>query len=227
MGTGPAIRAAPLVVYDTSSAGPPARLEGRFLNIFPPGEGGGRNVLEIVQLSNPGTRTRIADSLRPVWQVTLPPGADGWVAGEGNLPADAVRLAGDTVKVFAPIWPGAPRYTSYQYVLGGRAARILVDQWTGQLGLLVGDTGAVVTGGDLQALGVHDVEGRRFASYRGGPLEAGTEVRVKFGGPITAEQLVPYIAGAAGLALAWGLWVALRRSSPPDPLSLRERGNPD
>lgn len=206
-------QAAPIAVYDTTTAGPPIRLEGRFFNLFQPGEGGGRRMLEIVQVSNPGDRTRIApDTANPVWKVVLPSGATGWGAGEGNLDPEGIRLAGDTVKVFAPIWPGTTRYASYQYALTGRTVRIPLDQWTGQLGLLLEDTTAVVSGALLTSLGVHEVEGRRFASYRGGPLEAGSELLVTFSrGPLTAEQLVPYVAGAAALVLAWGLWVAMRR----------------
>jgi hypothetical protein len=206
-------RAEPIVVYDTTTAGPPIRLEGRFFNLFQSGDGGGRRMLEIVQVSNPGDRTRVApDTANPVWKIVLPRGATGWGAGEGNLDPEGIRLAGDTVKVFAPIWPGTTRYASYQYALTGRAVRIPLDQWTGQLGLLLEDTTAVVSGALLTSLGVNEVEGRRFASYRGGPFEAGSELLVTFSrGPLKAEQLVPYVAGAAALVLAWGLWVALRK----------------
>lgn len=201
-----------LVVYDTTSGGPDIRLEGRFFTLFRPGARGGATMLEILALVNPGTRTRIApDSLHPVWQGVLPPGAGGVQVGEGNLSPEAIQVVGDTVRVFAAIWPGTSRYTSLQYVLSGTTLRIPLDQRTGSVSLLVEDTNAVVSGVPLASLGVNEVQGSRFASYRGGPLDAGSEIRLALSrGPLRAEQLVPYVAVAAALALGWGLWVAMR-----------------
>lgn len=205
--------AEPLVVYDTTAAGPPLRLERRLVTLFRSGARGGRDVLELLEISNPGTRTRIApDSLSPVWTVALPPGAAGWEAGEGDLSPEAVWLRDGSVRVFAPIWPGAPRQTSYRYSVGGSTVIIPLDQRTEELDLLVEDSTAQLTGAPFDSLGTYEIEGRGFAAYRAGPLDAGSAVTVTFSrGPIRAEHFVPYIAGVAALALAWGLWVALKR----------------
>jgi hypothetical protein len=207
------VEAEPLVVYDTTAAGPPVRLERRLLTLFQPGNVGARTVRELLEISNPGNQTRIAsDSLNPVWKVVLPAGATALEVGEGDIAPETIWLRGDTVKVFAPIWPGAPRWTLLRYDLTGSTARISLDQWTGVLGLLVEDTTAVLSGVRVDSLGIHELDGRRFASYRAGPLEAGSELIVAFSrGTLRVEQLVPYVTGAAVLALAWGLWVALKR----------------
>lgn len=207
------VSAQPVVVYDTTVAGPPMRLDQRLVTLFRRGGSGGRDVRELVQISNPGSHTRIApDRLHPVWTIALPSGATSLEIGEGDIAPEAIWLERDTLKVFAPIWPGAPRQTLFRYNLSGSTVRVPVDQWTGVMGLLVEDTTAVLSGARLDSLGIHEIEGRRFAAYRAAPIEAGSEVRVAFSGAaLRAEQLVPYIAGAAALALAWGLWVALKR----------------
>jgi hypothetical protein len=172
-----------------------------------------REVLELIEIENPGTRTRIApDTLTPVWTVRLPAGAAGWQVGEGDLSPAALALAGDTVKVFAPIWPGGVRAISYHYTLVGSDFRIRLDQRTEEFDLLLEDTTGVAAGARFDTLGTYEIDGRRFAAYRTGPLEAGTEITIALSSPpLAPEQLVPYIAAAAALVLAWGLWVALRR----------------
>ncbi|HEV8264073.1 MAG TPA: hypothetical protein VGQ06_03920 [Gemmatimonadales bacterium] len=217
------VDASPLLVYDTTTAGPPMRIERRLVTLFQARGRDGRAVIDVVEVSNPGTRTRVApDSLRPVWTLRLPAGARGWALDAGNLVPEAIRVRGDTVKVFAPIWPGAPLRMSQRYALSGSTVRVPLDQWTGELGLLVEDTTAAIAGPLVQSLGVQEFEGHRFAAYRGGAIEAGAEVRVAFGpGRLKAEDLLPYAVAALALALGSGLWIALRRkpsSSPKAPV---------
>lgn len=205
----------PVVVYDTTIAGPAIRLERRLLTLFSGGERGGRNVLELIEITNPGKRTRIApDSLSPVWALVLPAGASGWEAGEGDVSPHALWLDHDSVKVFAPIPPGVPRQLSYQYAIGGSSVRVPVAQWTKELDFLLQDSTATLSGAAFDSLGMYELEGRRFAAFRAGPLEAGAAVTVTFSrGPLRAEQLVPFVVGFAVIVLAWGLWVALRRET--------------
>lgn len=216
-----------LVVYDTSSGGPPLRLERRLVVVTRAEPRGGLIVQEMIEVSNPDSRTRIpAGGTSPVWRLTLPGGATAWAPREGDVAPEAFQVSGDTLRVFAPIWPGWPLRTSYEYALAGRAARVPIDQWTGELNLLVQDTAAHISGLRLDALGVHDLRGGRFAAYRAGPLDAGAELQVTLSrGAFRAEQLLPYLVGAVAVALAWGLWVGLKRRSPARAgVAVRDRG---
>lgn len=207
----------PIVVYDTTASGPAMRLERRLVAVFrATAPSGGRmqiGVQEMVEVVNPGERTRIAtDTTNPVWAMRLPEGVGNWTFAAGDVTSEAVWFDDHTLKVFAPIWPGAPLRASYRYTLGSRELRVPVDQWTGELNLLVEDTSAELGGVALQSLGTHELEGRRFVAYRAGPLEAGAEIRVTLPrGPVTPEDLLPYVIAGAALALAAGLWFALRR----------------
>jgi hypothetical protein len=69
-----------------------------------------------------------------------------------------------------------------------------------------------VTAPGLTALPVQDLEGRRFARYRVAGIAAGAEVVIGLpASGLRPQRLVPWIVGAAALALAIGLVIALRK----------------
>src|SRR5205814_1473173 len=95
-----------LLVYDTTAAGPPLAIGIRHV-VITRGDAGQRRVLDIYQVQNPGRATRVgADSLAPVWSAQLPAGVTSAQAGEGDIPANAVRFTGGRVSVAAPFPPG-------------------------------------------------------------------------------------------------------------------------
>lgn len=206
-----------IVVFDTSSTGPPVRILRRLVTIGRAKQDGARDVLEIVELQNPGRATRVAaDSLRPTWVGTIPSAAVQFQVGQGDFSPDAVALRADSILVFGPIQPEAMRQLSVGYVLPGsvRTVPIPIDQPTGELDLLIEDTLTTVAGPALHAGGVQRIESRTFARYATDSLPAGTPVILTFPrSGFRVERLVPFLVGAVALALGAGLWVALRR--PP------------
>jgi hypothetical protein len=224
LGAGSRLAADPIVVYDTTSSGA-MRLEQRLFAVFRATRGaGGRAqvvVQEMVEVANAGERTRVAtDTTNPVWTMRLPQGVAEWSLAGGDITPEAVWLHADTIKVFAPVWPDAPLRASYRYAIAAGEMRVPIDQWTGELTVLVEDTLAVLAGVPLQSLGTRELEGQRFAAYRAGPLASGSEIRITLPrGPLAPEDLLPYVIAGAGVALVAGLWFALRRrpvSIPPE-----------
>ena len=204
-----------LYVYDTSSAGPAVRVARRLVTVAKLKRDGSRDVLELVELENPGPATRVAaDTLRPTWAGAIPAMAIQFQVGQGDLSARAVTLQGDSVAVFGPIPPGERKQLSYSYVLPATARRVdlPIDQPTEEVDLLLEDTAAVVRATRLDSLGIEAIEGRRFARYRTPALSAGAPLAIAFSArPLGADALVPVIVALAGLALAIGFVVALRR----------------
>ena len=212
----PAAELAPLVVYDTTSRGPPVFVLQRVLTIARPKDNGTRDVLEIVRLHNPGAATLVsADTLRPVWTGALPHEAIQWQVGESDVSAQTVVRRGDTVAVLAPLAPGeAGKQISYGYVLPADVTTfyVPVDQPTGELDFLIEDTAAVVTAPALQRLGVDSIEGRWFARYRTGPLAAGVVVSIDLPeGRFRPQRLLPVVVALVAVVLGAGLVFALRR----------------
>src|SRR5207253_935909 len=87
-----------------------------------------------------------------------------------------------------------------------------IDQTTHEVNLLVEDTAAVVRAPGLESLGVQEVDKRRFAAYRAGPLAAGDKVEIVLPQKFRAQMVLPYVIAilAAGmvLALVWS-WFSL------------------
>ncbi len=214
----PAATLSPLYVYDTSSVGP-VRLARRVVTIARQRRDGAHAVLELLDLENPGWRTRIAaDTLRPTWAGALPTAALQLQLGQGDLSPEAVTRRGDSVVVFAPIPPVARKQLSYAYVLPAdlRGLSLPIDQPTGELDLLLEDTAAVVRAAALDSLGIEELQGRRFARYQMRAVAAGTYLAIALPAARARPQaLVPLIVAVAALVLAVAFVVALRRKPAP------------
>jgi hypothetical protein len=212
---GRATTADTLVVYDTTSRGPAVQLRRRLVTVARPKPDGARDVLEILELENPGRTTRVAaDSLHPTWVGAIPPAALQFQAGSGDFSVDAVGRQGDRVVVFGPIQPDGGRQLSYGYVVP-RSVRTLtlpIDQPTAELDLLIEDTLAAVSAPSLEPGGVEQIENRMFSRYRAGPLAAGAPVAIAFSAaPFRPERLLPVLVGMLAIVMGVGLWIALKK----------------
>lgn len=207
----------PIEVYDTTSAGPRPRLLRRLVSLARLGEGGDPSwdVLDVSQIENTGSATLVApDSLHPTWGLALPRQAIQLQAGEGDVSPAAIRRQGDSLVVLGAVAPGAPRQVGAVYKLPGGVTTVdlPIDQTVGQLELMVEGEGVGARAPGLEALGVEDVEGRRFARFRASALQAGATVTIVLPrAPLGPQALVPVVVGIAALALAGGLWFAFRR----------------
>ena len=210
-----AVNVAPLTVYDTSATGPAVRVARRVITIARPQRDGTRDVLELVELENPGIATRVApDSAHPVWAGAIPSRGIQFQVGQGDVSPQAVARTGDAVAVFAPLPPGEPKQLTYTYVLPADADRVAIplDQPTKEVDLLVEDTTSTVAAPGVEALGVDAVERRRFARYRvSAPVIPAQVVVTLPHGPFHVQQLVPVVVGVLALALIVGFLIALRR----------------
>lgn len=209
----PAVHVEDLVVFRTTTDGPPIRLARRLATVARAGEDGSREVLEILELENTGYTTRITrDTLQPTWAGRVPDNAGQLQGGQGDISPDAVIFRNDSVQVLGPIPPGAGKQLSYGYSLpaGTRSLVLPIDQLTVEVNLLVEDTNAHVNAPGVQPLGVNEIEQRRFAAYKAGPLQPGDRVEISLpSAGFRPQAVLPYVIGvlAAGMvaALIWAL----------------------
>lgn len=221
----PAVQVEDLVVYHTSKQTPPIQLARRLVTLAAPGTEGTREVLEILELENAGLTTRITDdTLVPTWAGAIPAIALEFKGGQGDISPEAMLRRGDSVLVLGPIPPGQAKQLSYGYVLpaGSGTVALPIDQPTRELNLLIEDTSAAVVAPSVESLGVQEVEQRRFAAYRAGPLAPGDRVTIALpSGPFRPQTLLPYVIGMLAAAMLAALVWALRRkplaSAPPAP----------
>lgn len=207
-----------LVVYDTSSSGPALRLVRRLLTVARFQERDGAfAALEAWHVQNPGQTARVAsDTTNPVWSITLPGGVTDFQVRDGDVSPEAVVRRGDRAAVFGTIAPGAARQilVTYGFSATTRQVAVPVDQWTGQMELLVegGDAGA--TGPALQRLEPETVEGRTFQHFRADQPDVGAVFVITLpaaaAGAQTALPFIVAIVAIVVLLLAGGLYVAFR-----------------
>lgn len=174
----------PLLVYDTSSSGPPIELAQRNVVVRSPDEDGSRRIVELWVLANRGTRTRItSDTSQPVWEGAIPRGAVQFEVGEADVNPETVTRRGDRVAVLSPITPGERQVLlGYELPRSERELAIPLDQPIGRLTVLLEDTAATVTGGRLSFAGVETLGDLFLRQYSAEAVAAGTDVRVRFQG---------------------------------------------
>ncbi len=211
----PAVHVEDILTFPASRTGPPLRLPRRLATISTATADGSREVLEILELENPGQATRITDdTLVPTWAGRLPERAGQYRAGQGDVSPEAMRFRTDSVLIYAPIPPGPAKQLSYDYTLaaGARTFVMPIDQPTVEVNLLVEDTAALVIAPKLESFGVKEIEGRRFAAYRAGPLAAGERVEIRLPpGKFRAQALLPYVIAVVAAGMLVVLVWALRR----------------
>jgi hypothetical protein len=201
-----------LAVYDTSSAGAPLDVAVRHLVISAAGEDGSRDVLDIVQVANPGTTTMVARGGAPTFRMLLPPGIEAFRVGEGDVPPEAVRRSGDTMAVRAPFPPGLKQVVAMYVVPNGiRTLTVPIDQPTGRLEVLVEDTRANASGAALEGGDPLQLQGRTFRHFSSARVVRGETATITFGAPESHRNLAWLAIVFSALLLASGGWLAARR----------------
>jgi hypothetical protein len=201
-----------IIAYDTSSTAP-ISVEARHLVVSRPGDDGSRNILDLIVLKNAGQRTRIAaDSSRPTWIGSLPPGTMGMELGESDVSPDAVSRQGDALIVTAPIAPGEKQLTLEYLVPGGhQVLELRFTEPIPMLNVLAEEADAVVSGGTLVFADSQTLQGRSFRRWTGAGTAGGHLRIVLPGGPRTPEWILSALVAAVALALAVAAWRQLTR----------------
>ena len=205
-----------LAVYDTASAGAPLDVAVRHLVIAAPSGDGSRDVLDIVQVGNPGPTTRVPrDSTTPTWHMKLPRGIESFQVGEGEVPTSSVVRTGDSILVTAPFPPGLKQVV-VQYVVPRDLGtlRVPLDQPTQRLELLVEDSTVSASGADLLAADPLTIQGRRFRRFSASNIPVGETAVITFGGTSTRNLGWLAVALSAVLLGAGGYLAAQRRRAP-------------
>jgi len=202
-----------LPVFDTSSAGAPLDVAVRHVVVSAPDRAdGSRDVLDIVQVANPGTTTRVSRDSAPTWRMQLPRGIESFRVGEGDVPSDGVRRVGDSLLVRAPFPPGVKQVVGiYVVPQGMRTLRVPIDQPTAQLEVLVEDSLANASGAALAAANPLRLEGRTFRHFSSTRVVRGEMAEITFGVAGGGRNLAWMAIALSALLLASGGYLAARR----------------
>lgn len=170
---------AELVVHDTTSGPVPVRARARHVVFSAPGDEKRRIILEVYELSNDSTVTRVAaGDTGVVWEGVLLDGARSARIGQTDFSGGAVRFEHGRARLSAPFAPGLKQFSySYDVPVDAEYA-FMVDGPTDVLEVLVEDALGRADGAGLASAGPTTTGGRTFARFIAQDVPAGAVVRV-------------------------------------------------
>ncbi|MEX2111425.1 MAG: hypothetical protein WD802_12525 [Gemmatimonadaceae bacterium] len=162
-------RAGEIAVFDTTSHRVPISIRGHHLVISAVDTRALRSVVEVFELSNDSSVTRIAASLRPegaTWRTSILPSASDFRVAQGDIPTDAVTYANGLVTVFAPIAPGVKQISfSYSLPASSFPLRLPLEGRTDVYEILIEDQTGSATAPNMNEVDPVSVEGRSFRRF--------------------------------------------------------------
>lgn len=212
--TARAVDDAQLAVFDTTSAPIPIHVRGRHIVVAASQEDGKREIVEVYELANDSSVTRVAAGQAPVWSAVLPDGATDIRVGQSDLSEDAIRTDSGRVSVYAPLAPGI-KQLSYAYRLETRSfpLSLPVEGEAAVLEVLLEEPNAMARAPGLQRVDPVTVESRTFNRFLAQEVAQGGVLRIDVANALRPARRAWLAAMVAALAAAMML-VLLRAAHP-------------
>jgi hypothetical protein len=206
---------ADVIVYDTSTDASRLAVQGRHMVVSTP-RAGRREVAEIFELENPGTRTVVArDSITPIWWTAIPAQAESASVAPGDVSAATVTFKAGRAELYAPMSPGV-RQVALTYLLDAESFPLSVplQRKAALLEVLLEEPRASVEGARLTEVAPATIEGRQFRRFLAQDAEANAVMRVTAPEPVqrTRRGLAWLGVGTAAVMLiAAMIWLNRNR----------------
>lgn len=216
----PAVRGgmAEILVYDTTSTPIPITVRGRHVIVTAPDSATAatRTIVEVYELTNDSSLTRVAGRDGFTFDAPLPPGITTISGGEGDVSSDAIRAVDGRVRVSAPLAPG-PKQFSFFYQVPATADPLafLVEQPVPAVEVLVEDPRGGVSGAGLTEVTPVQVDGRPLKRFLAQDVAPGTFTVTAPGPAGEARGLrVMLVVTAVGAAMLLAMGMAFMRKGP-------------
>lgn len=160
---------AEITVFDTTSRHVPISVRGHHLVISAVDANAMRSVVEVYDLVNDSSVTKVANGngiAQAVWSAPLLPGATGATAREGDFPTAAISVADGRVSLYAPFAPGL-KQLGIDYSLPAKQfpLEIPVIYPTGILEVMLEEKSGTAKGAGLKEVDPVNVEQRSFRRF--------------------------------------------------------------
>lgn len=204
--------AADIVVYDTTTKDIPISIRGRHLVFSTAGPNSRRVVMEIFELSNDTTVTRVSprSDSPPTWRTMLPASALEPRISSGDIPAEAVHFEGGELRVVAPFPPGVRQLAfTYSLPVGEFPLSVPFTTDTDMLEVLIEEPAGTARGAQLAEVDAVAVDGRNFRRFLAQDVGTGAVTIIDI--PRASSRLDPrYVAGLTLLIGGTMLFVLAR-----------------
>ena len=205
-----------IAVFDTTSGPIPTSLRGHHVVVSAVDENARRSVMEVYDLSNDTSVTRVASGDAPenaTWRAHLTPGASDFRVSQGDISAAAVTFVNGAVNVFAPIAPGI-KQLSFSYSLPAKAfpLKLPLEKKTGVYEIMIEEQAGSVTGPHLKEVDPVTVEERNFRRFLASDMPENSVAVIDLPAPLPARSIDPRYLVAITLLLGGSMVVALARA---------------
>lgn len=209
-------RAGEITVFDTTSGNVPISIRGHHVVISAVDARAQRSVVEVFELSNDTSVTRVAASERPegaTWAAHLLPAATNFRVTQGDVPADAVAFANGRANVFAPLAPGVKQVSfSYSVPASLFPLRLPLQARTDVYEVLIEDETGSVTGPKIKEMDPVTVEARSFRRFLGSDIPENTITVIDLPPAAASRAVDPRYMVALTLLIGGAMILALARA---------------
>jgi hypothetical protein len=204
-----------ITVFDTTSGHVPITLQGHHVVVSAVDANARRTVVEVYDLSNDSSVTRIAAGDKPenaTYTVHLNRGAADFRVSQGDISEGAVSYANGVVSVFAPIAPGV-KQLSFTYTLPAKAfpLRLPLEMKTGVYEILIEEKAGTVTGPHVKEVDPVTVEERDFRRFLATDMPENSTAVIDLPAP-PGRAIDPRFLVAITLVLGGSMVVALAQA---------------
>jgi len=160
-----------ITVFDTTSGRVPMSLRGHHVVVSAADANARRSIVEVYDLSNDSTLTRIAKGETPsgaTWQTHVVNGIGDFKVSQGDISAAAVSYANGVVSVFAPLAPGI-KQLSFSYSLPAKSfpLKLPIETETGIYEILIEEKAGTVIAPHMKEMEPVTVDERNFRRFLG------------------------------------------------------------
>ena len=211
--------AADLVVFDTTSTPIAITIRARHIIVTAPDSmAENRTVIEVYELSNDSTRTRVPGAQqRATFEVPIPMGVGSVTGGQGDISPDAIKADEGRVRVWAPIAPGLKQFSfSYELPVAQSELVIAIEDSVPVMEVLVENPNGSAIGAGLTEVDPVAVEGRPFKRFLAQNVVGPTTLNISTPRATSATRRVRVLLIVIGIgaSMLLGLGMAFMRKGP-------------
>jgi hypothetical protein len=205
-----------ITVFDTTSGHVAMSLRGHHVVISAADANARRSIVEVYDLSNDSTLTRVAKGDTPAgatWQTHVVNGIGDFKVSQGDISAAAVSYANGVVSVFAPLAPGI-KQLSFSYSLPAKSfpLKLPVETETGIYEILIEEKAGSVIAPHIKEMEPVTVDERNFRRFLGSDLPQNSVAVIDLPAPPPTHSIDARFLVAITLVLGGTMVLALAQA---------------
>ncbi|HEX6629322.1 MAG TPA: hypothetical protein VF105_15335 [Gemmatimonadaceae bacterium] len=205
-----------ITVFDTTTGHVPMSLRGHHVVVSAADANGLRSVVEVYDLSNDSSVTRVAAGESPTgatWQTHISPAATNFKVSQGDISDQAVTFADGAVRVFAPLAPGI-KQLSFSYSLPAKSfpLKLPLEKETGIYEILIEDKTGKVSGPHLREVDPVTVDERNYRRFLASDMPENSLAVIDLPAPPSTRTVDPRYLVAITLVIGGSMVVALAQA---------------